>query len=111
MKVEIVEWPGGKPGRFDLAVSQKDYNALLADRSYVPATGMSLADSAGVSWGSVAAINCDELQVDAVVGPARFRQKQWQLPVLWQGVGYTQAAVRHESAMVLKAFGLEPRTS
>lgn len=109
--IEVVEWPGGKPDRLDLTVSQKDFNALLADRWYVPARGMSLADSAGVSWGSMATVNCDELRVDAVVGPARFRQKEWQLPVLWYGAGYTRAGVRHESAMALRAFGLEPRKS
>lgn len=111
LKVEIVEWPGGKPGGLDLVVDEKDFKALIGDKWFIPVKGMSLADSAGTAWGSLATINCDGLQLQAVVGPAQFRQKKWQFRVLWHGAGYTKSELQRESNLARKAFGLEPSKS
>lgn len=55
-------------------------------RSGLSGTGpndtLDLADIAGLPWGSIATLHADGQELHRIVGPARWRNDQWSLPVL-----------------------------
>ena len=111
LSVEVVEWPGGEPSLADLAVGREDFGALLRGKCHIPVKDMSLGESAGIAWGSTARIHCNDQQMTAVVGPAQFNRRQWQLPVLSWEQNNVLADLRQSGASLRKAFGCEARYS
>lgn len=106
LPMEIVEWPGGEPAALDLQVDERSYKELLRGKLHIPAGNRSLGVSAGVAWGSVAAIHADGQPVHAVIGPARYRQGGWRHPVFsWSD---NLAEIQQEAVNIRKAFGLQP---
>jgi hypothetical protein len=107
LNIEIVEWPGGNPSRLDLTIDSKSFNDLLRGMFNLPTASMALRNSAAIAWGSTATISADGQRVNAVIGPAQFRRRAWQLPVFVCGKGYTLPEIRREAAKVRRAYGFE----
>jgi len=111
LSVEIVEWPGGEPSLIDLGVGREEFGALLLGRLSIPAKGMSLAESAGIAWGSTARTHYDDQQMTAVTGPAQFHRRHWQLPVLFWSQNKNLTDTRRKGASLRKAYGFEAKYS
>ncbi|MCY2987435.1 MAG: hypothetical protein NTY19_06160 [Planctomycetota bacterium] len=113
-KLEIVEWPGGKPNQLEFDLAPAMFRSVINGRKRIPLpTGTELGELGGPPWGSVATFRNDDQKVHRLVGPASWHTGQWCLPVYWQFYDATAglASYREKSRKLLKADGLGRRTS
>jgi hypothetical protein len=83
LSLEIVEWPGGDPCSVELSVSAAAARKLQRGAKSVPiGGGLPLEDAGGLPWGSTALVHAGDLELQLMVGPARFGAGKWYLPVL-----------------------------
>jgi hypothetical protein len=82
--VEIVEWPGGEPQRYDLDLTPQVFAAVRKGRMTVPLGKQpDLAEVAALPWCSIATLHANGEKLHRVVGPAIRQPDQWVLPVLF----------------------------
>lgn len=86
VRLEVVEWPGGKPGRYvGYDVPEDVFRAIAAGRMSIPVpAGVRLADAAGLPAGSIATLLSNGEELHRIIGPAIWRKEGWRFPVLWQ---------------------------
>jgi hypothetical protein len=109
----IAEWPGGEPESLDLSIDEKAFKRLLGEGWYIPVPqGRSLSDCSGLAWGSrVNVWNGDDF-VQAVVGPAVWRQGQWQIPVFYKDTdgAMTAKEFQRQGNLFRREHGCLPRS-
>jgi hypothetical protein len=109
-QLQVIEWPGGEPGRVDLDVSAQVFATLRKGRKTVPlGDRIQLSEYAAIPWGSLAVLRCGGEQLSRVVGPAIRQPAQWALPVLYQGEGQepTSAECQQAAVRLRRYYGLE----
>ena len=87
--VSVVEWPGGEPSEASLRVDPKLFSAVMRGRMSIPFPNDRLNDFAGLPWGSLLTVQCEQNDRTGVVevGPARFAASKngkgfWYLPLI-----------------------------
>jgi hypothetical protein len=82
--LRVVEWPGDRPKRVQLNVPVATFRKVHDGRKTIPlGRRLSLAEAAGLPWGSIASIHSDGETIHRVVGPAEYRvDDAWCLPVV-----------------------------
>jgi hypothetical protein len=108
--VEIVEWPGGKPGVINLDVPPKILGAIKRGRISVPLDEPNLGQLAGLPWCSVATLHAGHERLHRLVGPAIRQPGQWVLPICEADLEGEAplTAYEREAASRRRGLGLEP---
>jgi hypothetical protein len=105
--VEVVEWPGGKPGYVNLDVTPQVVAAVKRGRMTVPLDKQpDLAVVAGLPWGSIATVCSDGKKLHRVVGPAFWQTDKWSLPVFPTDADVL-ADFETKAATLRRSLGLE----
>ncbi len=119
--VLVVEWPGGEPVEVRLEVERKLFSAVMRGRKRgrksIPFISDRLNDFAGLPWGSLVAIECEDGTKTAcvAVGPARFAASKsgdgfWYLPVMEPAEPEaTKETLLRRAEQWRKAHGLDQR--
>jgi hypothetical protein len=82
VRLNVVEWPGGKPQQLDLALSAELFRSVGTGRMSIPIPNpRPLAEYAGLPWGSIATFHAGGESLHRLVGPAQWERGQWVLPV------------------------------
>jgi len=115
-KIELtwVEWRGGEPIRFQLETDQKSFRRLHGDGQNIPAPSvLPLSTLAGIPWGSMAEVVTGDDRMKAIVGPAIWRQKQWQFPALYKDPinSMSRAQFSREAEATRKYYGFRPHST
>ena len=113
IRIEIVEWPGGKPGHIELEVSPTDFRSIVNGRMSIPlGKRPSLSDLSGLAWATTATIHCNGDQIHRLVGPAVFERGRWALPVLYwfHDPNTSLRDYKHEASNVRATDGYNSRT-
>lgn len=112
--VEIVEWPGGKPGVINLDVTPKTFGAIKRGRVSVPlAENPNLAQLAGLPWCSIVKLHSDHETLHRIIGPAIRQPDQWVLPVLNPDIDLAKSLAEYEqeARKLGSALGLTPAST
>jgi hypothetical protein len=117
--IAVVEWPGGKPVETQLDGDRKQFSAVMRGRKSIPFSIGRLNDFAGLPWGSVVAVECEDGMTTGyvMVGPARFAASRngagfWYLPVIeTPKPGVTRKSLLERAAQWRKTHGLDERKS
>jgi hypothetical protein len=81
--VEVVEWPGGDPEHLAITAPLTVIRAVRRGRSTIPVDdALPLARIASLPWATIATLASGGETLHRMVGPARWRQGEWRLPVL-----------------------------
>ncbi|MCB9940179.1 MAG: hypothetical protein H6823_18220 [Planctomycetaceae bacterium] len=112
--IEIVEWPGGKPGRISIDLQPPMFHKVLKGRMTIPlGCAISLRDWGGPPWGTICTLYCGNENIHRIIGPVIWQKDEWCLPVLYlfydPDVGLS--AYEKESVRSLRSHGLSPRES
>jgi len=111
--VQIIEWPGGEPVELDITLPPDTVAAVLNGRGTIRLNKTaSLAQYAGIPWGSVLNARSNEDHARFVCGPAKYIRHEWQLPV-WQwfaGEDWHTSEILKEAKRERKRLGFEPIT-
>jgi hypothetical protein len=82
VRLEVVEWPGGAASEIELDVPTETVKAVLRGREYLPfGRSLSLAQAGGIAFGSRLTVRSSAGDLIAVVGPARYQNSEWVLPL------------------------------
>jgi hypothetical protein len=114
VRVEVVEWPGGKPQQIDLGVTPLVFAAVRKGRMSVPlGNEPDLAEVAALPWCSIATLHADGHALRRVVGPAIRQPDQWVLPILYRFFDEATGVVKYQSEAekLRRSWGLEPSSS
>ncbi len=106
--VEVVEWPGGKPGRISLDLQPPEFRKVCDGQLTIPmGMAVSVRDCDGPPWGTICTVRCGVERVHRIVGPPIWQKNQWCLPVLdvYDDPG------QKEAVRSLRWYGLTPRKS
>jgi len=112
--VELIEWPGGKPGHIDLDVSPADFRSIANGRMTIPlGKRPNLLEYSAVAWGTTATICCNGDQIHRLVGPAVFERGDWALPVFYRfdDSKTTLREYKQEASKMRAADGYTSQTS
>ena len=112
--IEVIEWPGGAPGRIEVPLSRKNFASVERGRMTIPlGRRPALEEVAGLAWGSVATACCGSEQIHRIVGPAVYQKEQWHLPVAWffYDSELKRAAYERKAPLLRRSCGLEARVS
>jgi hypothetical protein len=106
-RLEIVEWPGGRPEQRSVVVSSGILKAVLHGRKSVPLGKTALANRlVTLPWGSIVSLTADGQILPVVTGPAKYRGA-WCLPVRETGVlNGNAASLKHWAESDRKNWGL-----
>ncbi len=110
--LQIVEWPGGEPQVVDLAVTDVAAQKLLRGGRSIPlASKTTLAEFAGLPWGTVIQINSPNYSFPVMTGPARYSGGKWYLPVpeATADLAISTERLVHYARKWRKAMGLDAR--
>ena len=82
-EIEVVEWPGGEPQHVEIETTPTLLRAIGNARMTIPVGDqLPLSVIAGLPWCSTATVYANGDTVDRLVGPAKWRDGDWCLPVL-----------------------------
>ncbi len=112
-RLEIVEWPGGKPQSIDLKVSDPVMKAVIRGATYVPVAPVTtrVPELAGLSWGSRVRLYSGTDRRVIVSGPAYVRKGRWALEVIEEFGGKAAKTRADRRAQQLLKVGYGPRYS
>ena len=108
-RLQVVEWPGGKPSSQKLLVSPSVFQTVAAGaRKNIP-IGSKFGPMGCLSWGSVLQLLSHEDSVHVITGPAKYRDNKWAVPVLEVCVSTEKSALARESQRIRTMYGLDER--
>ncbi len=115
--ISIIEWPGGEPVDARLRVDRKLFLSVMNGRMSIPFDVKYLAEYAGLPWGSILTLECEQDTETGLVavGPASFATSKtngghWQLPVFVQAeAGKQKASLVREVEQWRRQCGLHER--
>jgi hypothetical protein len=82
--IEIIEWPGGKPGHKEFEVSPEVFRSIAKGGGKLPlGKRPDLSEVGALAWGTTASIHCNGEQVFRLVGPAVFERGEWRVPIIF----------------------------
>lgn len=114
-RLEVVEWPGGVASDIELTVPAETANAVLRGRYFLPfGRRLPLAEAGGIAFGSRLTVRSSAGDLFAVVGPARYQNSEWVLPLFsWWTLPLSdhrgKVDPQAESATLRRQRGYEPR--
>lgn len=106
--LQVVEWPGGKPGHVDFNLEPELFSTIAKGRMTIPRQRADV-ELRGLPWGSIATLRCGDDTIHRIVGPALRQTEQWVLPVQPtrsdREFGFTE--LNAQAAKFRKSHGLE----
>jgi hypothetical protein len=111
--VEIVEWPGGRPGFINLDVTPEVLAAIKRGRVSIPLDDPTLGSLAGLPWCSIATLWSGHEEIHRLVGPVIRQPHHWVLPILETHIEADSQLPEYEreAARLCRSFGLEAASS
>ena len=113
--IEVVEWPGGVPQHVELETTPTILRAVGKGRMTIPVGDqLPLAVVAGLPWGSTATLSADGERLHRLVGPAKWKDGEWCLPVAWwywTDPAASLAEYERHAGKSRRLFGMEPSRS
>lgn len=112
--IEVVEWPGGKPGHMSIDLQPDLFRKVRDGRLSIPVgRAISLRDWDGPPWGTTCSFHCGGERFHRIVGPPFWQKDEWCLPVLDFHYDPDVGLARYEkdSTRLLKEYGLTPKYS
>lgn len=113
--VEVVEWPGGKPRHIEIETTPAIWRSVAKGQLSIPVGDqLPMAVIAGIPWGSTATLRAGYERLHRLVGPAKWKQGEWCLPVAWwywYDPAVTLAAYKRYAEKSRRNFGMEPSRS
>jgi hypothetical protein len=106
-QIRISEWPGGKPTRTSVRVTEAIYKGICGKILNVRLSSQTLPrDLVGLPWGSIVDVVSGKGKIPIISGPARFHNG-WTLPRLDKpGANTSDAQLLRASEKWLKSNGI-----
>ena len=106
-RIKVTEWPGGKPIRTSVHVTEAVYKGICGNMVNVRLSSQTVPRNlAGLPWGSIVDVVSGEESLPIISGPAKF-QSGWLLPIWERPDANTPAAqLRRVSKRWIKSNGL-----
>lgn len=106
-RIRVTEWPGGKPIRTSVHVTEAVYKGICGKILNVRLSNRTMPrELVGLPWGSIVDVVSGEESIPIISGPAKY-QNGWLLPIWEQPEANTPAAqIRRASEKWIKSHGL-----
>jgi hypothetical protein len=106
-RISVTEWPGGKPIRTSVHVTEAVYKRVCGKIWNIRLSNQTVPrDLVGLPWGSIVDVVSGKESIPIISGPAKF-QKGWLLPIWeWHEAKTPAAQLHRDSERWLKSNGL-----